>query len=307
MTSLIKVLDKNIPLTLQQQLNVTAFLQLHLSKAAESTNLATRFNLQPTSLSNIQPSVSHLSYLPIASSTGLTKTDLTHKKQLLQTSKSQTILSCIETADSTIQSDAYKNKLHYFWPRWEAHIHPLMFIKNRSTLSDDVLERFFATTNKKELQFYFISFAKIYELVRVKKFDAAFFLLKGLEQKGIKNGRFLSDMALYVNVSKCLNELDFSDSRKDQRLKMNLEKKVEEAKDFFVYYKNVGDIPPLVCRTVLAFLVSVQEYEFVKGLSSQEAVNAQNGSNNHQNKKQRVENKNGNFTLVEVGTCFNSP
>jgi len=181
-----------------------------------------------------------------------------------------------------------------------------MFIKNRNTLSDDVLERFFATTNKKELQFYFISFAKIYELVRVKKFDAAFFLLKGLEQKGIKNGRFLSDMALYVNVSKCLNELDFSDSRKDQRLKMNLEKKVEEAKDFFVYYKNVGDIPPLVCRTVLAFLVSVQEYEFVKGLSSQEAVNAQNGSNNHQNKKQRVENKNGNFTLVEVGTCFNS-
>ncbi len=314
LTELVQIFEKNYNIfTLEQKNNVTAFLQLHYDKTDQSTDLHIKFNLKPTSMSNIIPNITCFSYKSIANSVEIVKTDLMNKKHLLQTSKSQTILSYIDSTESTIQAESYRNKLYYFWTRWETHIHPLMFIKNRNTLTNDVLERFFATTNQKELQFYYISFAKIYELVRVRKFDAAFFLLKGLEQKGIKNGRFLSDIALFVNVSKCLYELDFSESRKDQKYKLNLEKKIQNAKDFFIYYKNVSDIPPLVCKTVLAFLVSVQDYEFLKGLSSLEATSVQNNNNNnnshhnnnsHQNKKQRLENKNGNATLVEVSNLI---
>lgn len=281
-------------LSLHNKNTINAFLQLHFDSIDKSVDLA-NFDLKPYKFNKID--LTDYTFTSKFKSNRLLKTELVHKKHLLQTSKSAVILSCVQSNDITIQSEKYRNKLRYFWTKWESQIQPMMFIKNRNTLNEDILERFFATNNKADLQFFFISFAKLHELIRVNKFDSAYFLLKGIEQKGIKNGRFLSDMALYVNVSKCTNELDFTIPRMGQKLKNNLEKKVVDAKAFFTHHKNFGEIPGVIFRAVLAFLLSVEEYEFVRGLNTQESVPTQNI--NH-NKKQRVENKNGNVCLMEV-------
>ena len=228
--------------------------------------------------------------------------DLIYKKHLLQTNKSKVILNYVDNNEVLIQSDKYKNKLCFFWTKWEKSLKPLLFLKKKDVqLSIELLDNIFkSNTNSKEFQFFFISLAKFNELIAVKKYDAAYFMLKGLESKGFKNGRFLTDIALYVNVLKCSSELNFK-SDFNLKIKANIEKKVQDSKDFFSTQRNFENVPAKLCNTVLSFLLSMSEYEFLRNLNLQEINMAQNAIQ-IQNKKQRIDmpNKNINTGMIEV-------
>lgn len=289
-------------LTLQAKNSADAFLQLNYQNIDQGTltDLSSLNVKQPTVSAQHHANYKGLSFTSMERSAS-TRNELLFKKHLLQTNQSKEILKCLDENCVTIQSEKYRNKLRYFWSNWEPHAQPLLFLKGRKTLTNEILEKIFVTTELKDVQYYFICVAKLFELVRVKKFDAAYFILKAMEQRGFKNGRFLSDMALYVNVSKISHELDFSRARGSQKLKAGIEKKIQDAKEFFSNQKNYAEIPSTVCRVVLSFLMSVEEYEFLRNISVQESIQIQNNS---QNKKQRMDIpiKNANTAIIEVSS-----
>lgn len=274
--------------------NISAFLQLYSQKIDRSLLESSSFDIKPTSIKQLK--FSAFTFTPIDK---MCSGDLQLKKFLLQTNLSTSVSSCIENNKIQIQGEKYRNKLKFFWNKWESHAQPL--IKSRKSWNIEILEKIFVTTEPKEYQFYFISIAKIFELTCVNKYDAAYFILKGMEQKGFKNGRLLSDLALFVNVSKISYELDFSMSRSKQKIKPGIEKKIQDAKNFFTNHKSYGDIPFVIFKAVLSFLFSFEEYEFVKNLPSQN-LPPLSVQNPNQNKKQRIDNqnKNVNTNIIEI-------
>ncbi len=301
-----QVLNKDAKkLTAHSKNSVDAFLQLNFHKIGQAIDELSHLDVKKPTVNTQQQQPIDYSTLSFTSmeKSAVKRNELLFKKCLVQTNQSKEILRCLDENCVTIQSEKYRNKLRYFWSNWEPQAQPLLFLKGRKTLTNEILEKVFVSTELKDVQFYFISVAKLFELVRIKKFDAAYFILKGMESKGFKNGRFLSDMALFVNVSKISHELDFSKPRGNQKLKAAIEKKTQDAKEFFSLHKNIAEIPSTVCRVVLSFLVSVEEYEFLRNISLQDSVQIQSTA---QNKKQRIDIpiKNANTALIEVSASL---
>jgi hypothetical protein len=81
----------------------------------------------------------------------------------------------------------------------------------------------------------------------IKKLDSALEIVKNLECMEFKNSRLLTDLTMFINVLKCLNEYDLKEINKQkQKLKPQIEKLLQDCKDFINFYKIYGNIKKII-------------------------------------------------------------
>ena len=173
-------------------------------------------------------------------------TSITYAKLSLQTADAIVIKNCISKYNFSINNhNSAKNvsSLRYFWPDWQKLTLKLQTLNtslDMQLINSSVISSLIKTNSPNDMDFFFICYAKIIQLIEIKKFDSANKLVKACESimnSNAKSSKIVTNQMLYMNINKYLNEFGSINNKTDENLIKNREQIIKSCKSFLIDVK----------------------------------------------------------------------
>lgn len=227
---------------------------------------------------------------------------MTFARLALQTCDPIILKNCVNKYNSFLGANnqpTCTTSLRSFWPKWQIHASKLTKIFNNQVtpntinssyndlITSNLIVSAYLTTSLKlttlnDMDFFYISYAKINHLISIGKFDAAQRLLQShasvLLASVKSSNKHVENQQLYWNIQHFLAYMEVSESsmgggsRRQQQEQqfvqkntfnfksLNQEQLIKACKTFMCVCKSEPDISIEVYQSVMAFLLSVGEF-----------------------------------------------
>jgi ribosomal protein S19E (S16A) len=169
---------------------------------------------------------------------------ITYAKLSLQTCDAIVIKNCISKYNFSINSqNTTKNtsSMRYFWPDWQKVTLKLQNLNipiETQLINSTVISSLVKSNSPNDMDFFFISYAKVIQLIELKKFDCANRLIKAFESvlnNNAKSSKTIMNQILYLSINKFLSEFDSIGL--DESLAKNKEQILKNCRSFLIETK----------------------------------------------------------------------
>lgn len=132
-----------------------------------------------------------------------TNSNLSYAKLALQTSDPIILKNCINKFNTTQTTDS----LRYFWPKWHSYASKLVSSLGNELNLTLLSMNAFKMNNFNDMDYFYVTYAKINQLIQIRKFECALKLYNAYEATFNSNAkivRLLSNQYLYLNIQRFL-------------------------------------------------------------------------------------------------------
>ena len=172
---------------------------------------------------------------------------ITYAKLSLQTCDAIVIKNCISKYNFSINSqNASKNSssMRHFWPNWQKIILKLQNMNipiELQLINSSVIGNLVKSNSPNDMDFFYICYAKLIQLIELKKFDCANRLYRAFESilnNNSKYSKIIMNQVLYLSINKYLSEYDSINSPKiNEIITKNKEQIVKNCKSYLIEAK----------------------------------------------------------------------